>query len=66
MNHDRRNVLIRSISAAGLMTLGLEAFAQEPTATSSRTMRLISIGGALTEIVYLLKANTQLVGVDTT
>jgi iron complex transport system substrate-binding protein len=29
-------------------------------------MRLISIGGALTEIVYLLKANTELVGVDTT
>jgi iron complex transport system substrate-binding protein len=27
---------------------------------------LISIGGALTEIVYLLKANTELVGVDTT
>jgi iron complex transport system substrate-binding protein len=29
-------------------------------------MRLISIGGALTEIIYLLKADTELVGVDTT
>jgi iron complex transport system substrate-binding protein len=48
------------------MTLGLDAFAQLPTATTPRAMRLISIGGALTEIVYLLKANTQLVGVDTT
>ncbi len=48
------------------MTLGLDTFAQQPTATSASAMRLISIGGALTEIVYLLKANTQLVGVDTT
>jgi iron complex transport system substrate-binding protein len=29
-------------------------------------MRLISIGGALTEIIYLLKADAELVGVDTT
>ena len=66
MNHDRRNILIQSVSAAGLMALGYETFAHERTATSSRAMRLISIGGALTEIVYLLKANTELVGVDTT
>ena len=48
------------------MALGLDALAQQPTTTSAGAMRLISIGGALTEIVYLLKANTQLVGVDTT
>jgi iron complex transport system substrate-binding protein len=66
MNHDRRNILIQSISAAGWMTLGLDTFAQERIAISARAMRLISIGGALTEIVYLLKANTELVGVDTT
>jgi iron complex transport system substrate-binding protein len=48
------------------MTFGLETLAHERTGTSSNAMRLISIGGALTEIVYLLKANTQLVGVDAT
>jgi len=66
MNHDRRNIVVKSASAAGWITLGLDALAQQPTATSAGAMRLISIGGALTEIVYLLKANTQLVGVDTT
>jgi len=66
MNHDRRNILIQLASTAGLMALGYETFAHERTATSARAMRLISIGGALTEIVYLLKANTELVGVDTT
>ena len=66
MNRDRRNIVIQSISAAGWVTLGLEVFAQERTGSSAHAMRLISIGGALTEIVYLLKANTELVGVDTT
>jgi iron complex transport system substrate-binding protein len=66
MNRDRRNILVQSVSAAGWMTFGLDLFAHELTATSDRAMRLISIGGALTEIVYLLKANTELVGVDTT
>ena len=66
MNHGRRNILLKSASAAGWMTFGLDAFAQQPTATSAGAMRLISIGGALTEIIYLLNANSQLVGVDTT
>lgn len=66
MNHGRRNILLKSTSAAGWMGLGLEAFAHERTAISSKAMRLISIGGALTEIIYLLKADTELVGVDTT
>jgi iron complex transport system substrate-binding protein len=66
MNQSRRNIVLKSASAAGWMTFGLDAFAQQPTATSAGAMRLISIGGALTEIVYLLKANSQLVGVDTT
>jgi iron complex transport system substrate-binding protein len=66
MNYCRRNILLKSASAAGWMGLGLEAFAHERPAASPSTMRLISIGGALTEIIYLLKASTQLVGVDTT
>jgi iron complex transport system substrate-binding protein len=66
MNRDRRNILIQLVSAGGWMAFGLDAFAQERIATSARAMRLISIGGGLTEIVYLLKANAELVGVDTT
>ena len=66
MNHRRRNILLKSASAAGWMGLGLEAFAHERTGISSKAMRLISIGGALTEIIYLLKADIELVGVDTT
>jgi len=66
MNHGRRSILVKSVTAAGWMGLGLEAFAYERTAISSKAMRLISIGGALTEIIYLLKADTELVGVDTT
>jgi iron complex transport system substrate-binding protein len=66
MNHGRRIILLKSASAAGWMGLGLEAFAHERTAISSKAMRLISIGGALTEIIYLLKSDDELVGVDTT
>jgi iron complex transport system substrate-binding protein len=66
MNHGRRNILLKSASAAGWMGLGLEAFAHERPAVFARSMRLISIGGALTEIVYSLHAHTDLVGVDTT
>lgn len=35
-------------------------------ADETTPMRVVSIGGALTEIVYALKAESQLVGVDTT
>ena len=66
MNHGRRNNLLKSASAAGWMGLGLEAFAHERPVVTTSAMRLISIGGALTEIIYLLKADTELVGVDTT
>jgi iron complex transport system substrate-binding protein len=66
MNHCRRKILVQSGSVVGWMALGIDVFAHERTATSAHAMRLISIGGALTEIVYLLKANTELVGVDTT
>ena len=66
MNHCRRKIVVQLASVGGSMALGYEAFAHVRTATPTRAMRLISIGGALTEIIYLLKANTELVGVDTT
>jgi iron complex transport system substrate-binding protein len=66
MNYGRRSILLKSASAAGSMALGLEVFAHERPAVSASAIRLISIGGALTEIIYLLKADAELVGVDTT
>lgn len=35
-------------------------------ADASKPLRVVAVGGALTEIVYALKADAQLVGVDTT
>jgi iron complex transport system substrate-binding protein len=66
MNDGRRNILLKSVSAAGWMGFGLDAFPDERPVVSSGAMRLISIGGALTEIIYLLKADAELVGVDAT
>lgn len=66
MNPSRRTILVKSASTVGWMGLGLEAFARDSSVASIQAMRLISIGGALTEIIYLLKANAELVGVDTT
>lgn len=37
-----------------------------PTALASNPRRLVSVGGALTEIIYALEAASDLVGVDTT
>jgi iron complex transport system substrate-binding protein len=47
---------------AGLGLMGNGAFAEEP----ARYERIVSIGGALTEIVYQLGAEDLLVAVDTT
>jgi len=66
MNVLRRNMLVHSLSTAGLLTLMGNGFAQNRTIPFSKDMRLISIGGALTEIIYALNANKRLVGVDTT
>lgn len=66
MNPLRRNMLVHSFSTAGLLTLMGNGFAQDRTALFSGDMRLISIGGALTEIIYALNASKKLVGVDTT
>jgi iron complex transport system substrate-binding protein len=65
------------LQSAGLLTrrqtLGYLAwcaavpFAMRSTATNASVVkRVICIGGALTEIVYLLQADADLVGVDTT
>lgn len=66
MNRLRRNILMHSLSTAGLLTLAGKGLAQGAVTRSSEAMRLISIGGSLTEIIYLLHASSQLVGVDTT
>ncbi|WP_213956389.1 MULTISPECIES: hemin ABC transporter substrate-binding protein [unclassified Variovorax] len=57
-NLQRRDVLRGIAASAGL--LALPALAQE------KMPRLITISGAITEVVYLLGAERQLVGTDTT
>lgn len=52
-----------SLFAGLLISLPLSLSAQADDAT---LLRVVSVGGALTEIVYALKADAQLVGVDTT
>lgn len=66
MNLSRRNLLLNSLSSVGLLALAENGFAQNKVTTSSEAIRLISVGGALTEIIYLLNVNKNLVGVDST
>ncbi|RQO58386.1 ABC transporter substrate-binding protein [Variovorax sp. KBW07] len=58
----RRRTVLRLLSASSLGAAVLPAFAQAP----SRLPRLVTVSGAITEIVYLLGAEGQLVGTDTT
>lgn len=66
MNLSRRNILINSLASMGLLALAENGVAQDKATISTEASRLISIGGALTEIIYLLNANQKLVGVDST
>lgn len=55
----------RAVKALGWLTVGILA-GRLPLARAGSTPRLLSVGGALTEIVYALGAQAELVGVDTT
>lgn len=66
MNSLRRSIMMHSLAAVGLMTNSVNVFAEIKSAKSTGAMRFIIIGGALTEIIYALNADAQLVGVDTT
>ena len=66
MNAMRRNLLIHSLAVGSLSAFGENAPAQEKSKKPSAPLRLVSIGGALTEIIYLLDSSKELVGVDTT
>ena len=57
----RRDVL-RLLSATALGAAALPAFAQG----AAKLPRLVTVSGAITEVVYLLCAEAQLVGTDTT
>ncbi|MFG6449126.1 hemin ABC transporter substrate-binding protein [Roseateles sp. BYS180W] len=56
-----RRRLLQCLSGAPLLALTLA-----PTARGSSPARVVCVGGALTETVYALGAQAQLVGVDTT
>lgn len=59
-----------ALVGAGWPLLGSAATAAVPkpdrTADTSRTPRLVTVGGGITEVVYALGAQDQLVGTDTT
>ncbi|MFH0128995.1 hemin ABC transporter substrate-binding protein [Variovorax sp. VaC1] len=57
----RRRDVLRLLSASSLAVGVLPAFAQ-----AQRLPRLVTVSGAITEVVYLLGAEGQLVGTDTT
>ncbi len=55
----------RALKQLGLLSL-TAMLSGLPVAQAANTRRIVSIGGALTEIVYALQAGAELVGVDTT
>lgn len=57
-------LISRRASLVQLSALALSSTA--PHARAAKTRRMVSIGGALTEIVFALRAESDLVGVDTT
>ncbi len=60
----RRTWLVRAASAAG--AAGTAAALAAPRAWASSERRIVSVGGALTETLYALGAQAELVGADTT
>lgn len=66
MNLLRRGVVLHSVSILGAFALSENAIAAEKLSKPKDTLRLVSIGGALTEIIYLLNKERYLLGVDTT
>ncbi|WP_110256850.1 heme/hemin ABC transporter substrate-binding protein [Undibacterium pigrum] len=64
-NHLRRQALMQLAGLAGLAGFSLlPSFAQ--AATGKGKQRIISVGGAITEIIFALNASNDLVAVDTT
>ncbi|MFM9922432.1 ABC transporter substrate-binding protein [Variovorax sp. H27-G14] len=57
----RRRDLLRLLGASSLGAAALPLFAQD-----AKLPRLVTVSGAITEVVYLLGAEGQLVGTDTT
>jgi iron complex transport system substrate-binding protein len=57
----RRRDVLRMLGASSLGAAALPLFAQAP-----KLPRLVTVSGAITEVVYLLGAEGQLVGTDTT
>lgn len=64
-----RRIALKKMGAGALALatpMQVLAAVNEAGKTQVRTRRIVSVGGALTEIVYALEAQGELVGVDTT
>lgn len=67
LTRTQRRQLLRHLGWGGLgLATGMLLAHQSDASTTVDTQRVISIGGALTEIVYALQGQHSLVGVDTT
>lgn len=66
MWHDGLNDAVRRQLLRGMAALPLLSAAGARRAAAASPARIVSLGGALTEVVYLLGAQGQLVGTDTT
>lgn len=60
LTHPRRRYVLSLAASAGLVCAAC------PARAASRLPRLVTVSGAITEIVYALGAESQLVGTDTT
>jgi iron complex transport system substrate-binding protein len=62
----RRQLAFGALGSAGLAAVELIARSAYAQGVQAAAMRVVSVGGALTEIVYALGADALLVGTDTT
>lgn len=66
MSHELPSSPLRRRGALHLVAASCATLAWPARAQSAAAPRLVTVGGAITEIVYLLGAESQLVGTDTT
>ena len=66
LTQPRRRDALRLAAFATLAHVAHPALSLTPTQTLSKLPRLVTVSGAITEIVYALGAESQLVGTDTT
>lgn len=65
-DQERRRLLLALAGSGGMGALAALTPLRARAAQAAAAPRIVSLGGAITEVVYLLQADGQLVGTDTT